>query len=728
MKIKTLKFRNFRGLSRVDLENCSNFNVLIGKNNSGKSTILAGIDILLNHLKNGRPASERLISRPEDQFTNREVAKAYQIGAEFICDDSVIEEIRDKIGKSSPGLEKAAAALTCDRISVVFQGFMSNSAHYVSVQQLGLGEISDVKGALRISENVLIDIPLDAARGLASAEVEIKGKRKELEAIDRALAEVPTFDYLARASLEAYPASRVRQLLPGIGHKVIEAAKASKNQAEFDTEIVQIKSGLETEIFVLEAQETPVFMTGFTGNVRVVPEYITWIMRRIGEPPLLHFRENRPAIGVEEAQQLLALKTQRGGSARLETVQKTVRTLLGVTVDAFMPDANAPTGRGRRDNAAEMDVDEFLVTANGAGIREALRIILDVELKNPAIALIEEPEVHLHPGLERALHSYLTAKRDVMQMFVSTHSTNFIDVSDEQSVYILSRDDKRLTHIEQVSNDQDFLRIPEEVGLRPSTVLMFDRLTFVEGPSDEDTLKAWAKILGVDIAGSTNAFIKMGGSGNFSHYAAEATLDLLSRRQIPMIFVLDRDERSDEDIEKMVQRLGNRADLVALKRRELENYLLDDAEAVATCIAAKLETAKEPVEVPRGEAMRQKIQEVAHGLRERVIDLSWTKELFSPVYPGRLEGDATEKLKASIAKVEDRLALSEEIRKKIAEEVGQNWPSNALSVVPGSLILDELFKSFGLRYDKLVDAKRIAGAMSKDRIDKEIRELLGKLA
>ncbi len=39
--------------------------------------------------------------------------------------------------------------------------------------------------------------------------------------------------------------------------------------------------------------------------------------------------------------------------------------------------------------------------ANGAGIREALRIILDLELERPAFALIEEPEVHLHPGLEK---------------------------------------------------------------------------------------------------------------------------------------------------------------------------------------------------------------------------------------------------------------------------------------------------------------------------------------
>ncbi len=45
MKIKSIYIKNFKGLNEIKIENCGSINAFVGKNNSGKSSILHAIDI-----------------------------------------------------------------------------------------------------------------------------------------------------------------------------------------------------------------------------------------------------------------------------------------------------------------------------------------------------------------------------------------------------------------------------------------------------------------------------------------------------------------------------------------------------------------------------------------------------------------------------------------------------------------------------------------------------------
>ena len=47
--IKRLEIENFRGISKGKIEGFSQLNIFIGKNNSGKSTILEALAIVLNY-------------------------------------------------------------------------------------------------------------------------------------------------------------------------------------------------------------------------------------------------------------------------------------------------------------------------------------------------------------------------------------------------------------------------------------------------------------------------------------------------------------------------------------------------------------------------------------------------------------------------------------------------------------------------------------------------------
>jgi putative ATP-dependent endonuclease of the OLD family len=116
-------------------------------------------------------------------------------------------------------------------------------------------------------------------------------------------------------------------------------------------------------------------------------------------------------------------------------------------------------------------------------------------------------------------------------MFVTTHSTEFVDSVAFQNAYMVSRDAQYKTVCQSITESDGPLLLPSELGLRLSTVFMFDRLLFVEGPSDEAVLRTLAKTLKLDLTKSNIGFVHMCGIRNFAHFAAEGPLELLSRRK-----------------------------------------------------------------------------------------------------------------------------------------------------------------------------------------------------
>jgi putative ATP-dependent endonuclease of the OLD family len=463
-------------------------------------------------------------------------------------------------------------------------------------------------------------------------------------------------------------------------------------------------------------------MAAFAGPAKNPPAYALWLMEQYGSTPVLHLEENKDPIGKDEAGTLLDMKLQRGGMDRLQTLQQTIRALLGVAVDAFQ--ANT---RGA-ERTAEMDVDNFLVEANGAGVRESLRLILDLELKKPSLLLLEEPEVHLHPGLARVIATYLREKSREIQMFVTTHSTEFVDSVAFQNAYMVSRDEQYKTVCQSITESDGPLLLPSELGLRLSTVFMFDRLLFVEGPSDEVVLRTLAKALKLDLTKSNIGFVHMCGIRNFAHFAAEGTLDLLSRRKIEMWFIADRDERNEEEVRKMEARLGPRAKLKVLERRELENYLLDEA-AIRKLIEGKRKPKPDAPPLT-AQSIAEALRDASTQLRPEVVRLRLERRLLTPIFLNvrTMRGSTEERLKGAAELIKQRLDTIESEKAKIEEELQGQWAAHALEVVPGTLLLEQTAVRLGASYTKEAgDSERLARYMNPDDIPKELKDLLAEV-
>lgn len=408
-------------------------------------------------------------------------------------------------------------------------------------------------------------------------------------------------------------------------------------------------------------------------------------------------------------------------------------------IDAFAKERSISFDPIRRRSSnlpeAELDVDDFLVEVNGSGVREALRLILDVEFEQPSILLVEEPEVHLHPALEIAMMRHLKSVSARSQVFITTHSTNFLDTGDMRNVYLLSLNGS--TRVQHLNIEEAETEIPKELGIRLSSVFMFDRLLFVEGSSDELILREFAETLGLNLGHANVGFVVMGGSRNFTYYAAQATLSLLSKRQVQSLFLLDRDEQREDGIKRLESLLEGRAELHILQRREIENYLIDPT-AIAELITRNSIRYGLGQAVPSPDEIAAVLGEAADELRmlsvaKRVINdvCRWHPLDRRELARTAISDGLSDALQNALSEFESEIAS---IRSNVAEEILQTeqwldaeWADRKLEIVPGHELLDKVMSRYGLRFHKDRDGSELARLLPAERIPFELENLMRKV-
>ena len=221
----------------------------------------------------------------------------------------------------------------------------------------------------------------------------------------------------------------------------------------------------------------------------------------------------------------------------------------------------------------------------------------------------------------------------------------------------------------------------------------------------------------------------MAGARNFAHFAAESTLDLLSRRRIQMWFVTDRDEITDAEINRMIERLRGRAKLEVLPKRELENYLLDPA-AISALIEEKQKFGG--MNGPRAtpEEVMRALQDDAISLRDEIVRLRLESQLLMLFFfrtrtnPGTVE----ERIRGGITALQDRLENISNLKSNIEQEVDQSLATRALDHVPGTRLLESVAKRFGVSFSKdKGDGERLARYLSISSINQDIIRLLREI-
>jgi hypothetical protein len=134
----------------------------------------------------------------------------------------------------------------------------------------------------------------------------------------------------------------------------------------------------------------------------------------------------------------------------------------------------------------------------GGGQQRSEELIWLLQEDWPIVAL-EEPEVHLHPGLARDFSDALVNIAPRTQFLISTHSVSMVDKATIENNWMLSIN-HGVTNARRIESPDDFRAMLHQLGVVPSDVLAKDFILFVEGGTESEAIvPAWAEKFGVEL-------------------------------------------------------------------------------------------------------------------------------------------------------------------------------------------------------------------------------------
>ncbi|MCC6602784.1 MAG: AAA family ATPase [Anaerolineae bacterium] len=236
-----------------------------------------------------------------------------------------------------------------------------------------------------------------------------------------------------------------------------------------------------------------------------------------------------------------------------------------------------------------MDNKVLPLSSLGTGIHEVVILATAATSLTNQIICLEEPELHLHPLLQKKLLYYLENYTD-NQYFIATHSAHILDSSTASVFHVRYQDNQ--TVVDRVVTSPSKSIVISDLGYRASDLLQTNCVIWVEGPSDRILLKHWVSEMDDKLLEGVHYTIMFYGGKLRSHLSAfdpemldSEINDFISLRRINrfMVILMDSDisstrkglDHTKERLAKEFEDEGPGFSWITYGR-EVENYIRPD--------------------------------------------------------------------------------------------------------------------------------------------------------
>lgn len=329
-----------------------------------------------------------------------------------------------------------------------------------------------------------------------------------------------------------------------------------------------------------------------------------------------------------------------------------------------------------------------------------------------SLVVVDEPEVYLHPEIQRQLLAIL---RDLgPDILMATHSTEIMSEADPSEILLIDKSKRNAERLRDVESVQAALHAVGSVQNITLTQLARNRrLLFVEGESDFRLIRRFARKMGLsELASGTDlTSIASGGFSSWERIRALASgFETTLGAKLHVGAVFDRDYWCDEQLDEITANLSEHLEFAHIhSRKEIENYLLIPSVLERALNRAVDERARRTGK-PRGTgpSITKILEEVTKESKERAQSQYIAKRLEH--FGGRADDASTITAKA--------INIFETKWKKLESRV---------EVVPGKETLAAVRKAIDSHYSVSVTDHRIVTSFEPSEIPDDLSDLLDGL-